>query len=144
METERNRVNSLASARSILEICFGILTFAALVYVVGIRFSRSTDAEEYLYWVDYFVVRALLSCLMVYAGVKTYRRDPASLFSLHTGVALASVFVGIMNVLERTIAGGDYKDVLAAIIYLPLGLIVLWITLYTKTRRGKSLNGPAP
>jgi hypothetical protein len=144
VETARNRVNPLASARSILEACFGILTFAALVYVVGVRFSRSEGAEEYLYWVDYFVVRALLSCLMVYAGIKSYRRDPSSLFSLHMGIALASVFVGVMNVLERTIAGGDYKDLLAAVIYLPLGLVVLWITLYIRARRGKSENGPAP
>jgi len=133
----RNRVKILADTRSLLEISFGLLTFVALVYVVSIRFSRSTSAQEYLYWIDYFVVRALLSGLMVYSGIKSYGSNPSGLFGLNMGIGLASVFVGIMNVLERTIARGDWKDVVAAVLYLPIGLIILWITLYIRARNRK-------
>ena len=133
----RNRVKILADARGLLEISFGLLTFAALVYVLSIRVSRSTHAEEYLYWVHYFVVRAVLSGLMVYAGIKSWGKNPAGLFGLNMGIGLASLFVGIMNILECTIAGGDWKDVVAVVLYLPASLIILWITLYIRKRNKK-------
>ena len=108
----------------------------ALVYVVSHRFAASDSAAVVLFWVDYTVVRVLLSGLMVYSGSRSSSKNPLALFGLNLGIGLSSLFLSIMNVLEVTLAKGDWKDVVAAILYLPVGLVVIYTTLYLRRKNG--------
>ena len=135
MRTGRDGTNLFADVRSLIEIAFGVLTLGALVYVVSHRFAASDSAAVVLFWVDYTVVRVLLSGLMVYSGSRSSSKNPLALFGLNLGIGLSSLFLSIMNVLEVTLAKGDWKDVVAAILYLPVGLAVLYTTSYLRKKK---------
>jgi hypothetical protein len=137
MRTGRDGTKLLADFRSIVEIAFGVLTFCALVYVAAVRFAASDNAAVVLFWVHYTAVRALLSGLMVYSGISSSGKDPYALFGLNLGIGLASLFLSISNILECCLAQGDWKDVVAAVLYLPVGLVVIYTTLYLRKRKGK-------
>jgi amino acid permease len=144
MRTGRDGTKLSADVRSIIETVFGALTFCALVYVAAHRFAASTSAAEVLFWVHYSVVRVLLSGLMVYSGMKSSSKNPHALFGLNMGIGLSSLFLCIMNILEVTLAKGDWKDVAAAVLYLPVGLVVIYTTLYLRRKQrggGDSLVG---
>ena len=118
-----------------MEISFGVLTFCALVYVAAHRFAASTSAAEVLFWVQYSVVRALLSSLMVYTGIRSSGKNPLALFGLNVGIALSCLFLGTMNILEVALANGDWKDVVAAVLYLPVGLVIMYTTFYLRKKK---------
>ncbi len=144
MRTGRDGIKLSADVRSIMETVFGALTFCALVYMVSHRFAASTSAAEVLFWVHYTVVRVLLSGLMVYSGMKSSSKNPHALFGLNMGIGFSSLFLCIMNILEVTLAKGDWKDVAAAVLYLPVGLVVIYTTLYLRRKKrggGDSLVG---
>ena len=135
MINKRDRTKIFADVRSLMEISFGVLTFCALVYVAAHRFAASTSAAEVLFWVQYSVVRALLSSLMVYTGIRSSGKNPLALFGLNVGIGLSSMFLGVMNILECVLAKGDWKDVVAAILFLPAGLAVLYTTSYLRKKK---------
>lgn len=144
MRTGQDGTKLSADVRSIIETVFGALTFCALVYVASHRFAASTSAAEVLFWVHYTVVRVLLSGLMVYSGMKSSSENPHALFGLNMGIGFSSLFLCIMNILEVTLAKGDWKDVAAAVLYLPVGLVVIYTTLYLRRKKrggGDSLVG---
>ena len=135
MRIGRDETKLLADVRSLIEIAFGVLTFCALLYVVGHRFAASDSAVVVLFWVHYTVVRVLLSGLMVYSGIRSSGKDPHALFGLNMGIGLSSLFLSIMNILEYSLAKGDWKDAAAAILYLPVGLVVIYATLYLRSKK---------
>lgn len=144
MRTGQDGTKLSADVRSIIETVFGALTFCALVYVASHRFAASTSAAEVLFWVHYTVVRVLLSGLMVYSGMKSSSENPHALFGLNMGIGFSSLFLCIMNILEVTLTKGDWKDVAAAVLYLPVGLVVIYTTLYLRRKKrggGDSLVG---
>jgi CDP-diglyceride synthetase len=124
--------------RGFLEAAFGLVSFAVLVYLFIGRMQRSASAQEYLFWLQYFMVRATLAGLMVYAGVVSYRDSTRELFGLQLGLGFASVALGALNVLEYIFAKGDWKDALSAVLYLPFGFALLLTTWYIR-----SSDGPA-
>ena len=135
MRTKRDRTKLFADVRSLVEIAFSVLAFCALLYVVGRRFAASDSAAAVLFWVHYTVVRVLLSGLMVYSGMKSSGKNPQALFGLNWGIGLSCLFMGTMNILECVLAKGDWKDVVAAILFLPAGLAVLYTTSYLRKKK---------
>ncbi len=134
--TKRDRTKLFADVRSLVEIAVGVLAFGALVYLITYWFAESTWATEFLFWVlPYFAVRATLSGLMVYSGIKSSGKNPQALFGLNWGIGLSCLFMGTMNILECVLAKGDWKDVVAAILFLPTGLAVLYTTSYLRKKK---------
>ena len=135
MRTKRDRTKLFADVRSLVEIAVGVLAFGALMYLITHRFAESTGATEFLFWVHYFAVRATLSGLMVYSGIKSSGKNPQALFGLNWGIGLSCLFMGTMNILECVMAKGDWKDVVTAILFLPAGLAVLYTTSYLRKKK---------
>jgi hypothetical protein len=143
MDTRNDSIEMLANVRSFLLVAFGILTICALVFVVVRRFASSDSAAVILFWVHYTAVRVLLSGLMVYSGINSSGKNPDALFGLNIGIGLSSLFMSLMNVLEYSLADGDWKDAAAAVLYLPVGLAVVIITLYLRRRKQSGGGEPA-
>lgn len=133
MGSRGKSVGSIIAWRGFLEAAFGLVFFAGLVYLFVGRMQRSASAEEYLFWVQYFTVRATLSGLMFYAGVVSFRDSARRLFGLQLGLGLASVVLGTLNILEYLFAKGDWKDAVSAVLYLPLGMAILLATWYIRS-----------
>lgn len=144
MRTKRDRTKLFADVRSLVEIALGVLAFGALVYLITYRFAESTGATEFLFWVHYFAVRAMLCGLMVYSGIKSSGKNPQALFGLNWGIGLSCLFMGIMNILEVTLTKGDWKDVVTVILFLPVGLVVIYTTSYLRKKKQALILRDAP
>lgn len=134
MRTRQDKTQQFADLRSLVEIIFGLVSFGALVCLIIHKFAESNGATESLSLVHYFAVRAALSGLMIYSGIKSSGRNPLALSGLNLGIGLSSLFLGIMNILEYALAGGDWMDVVTAILYTSVGLVILYTTLYLRQK----------
>ena len=133
MEITHKRTAFLANARSFLAVAFGVSSFVYLLYdFVVLRLSHNIGATYFLTNVDFFVMRAVLLGLMVYSGVKSSSKNPFALFGLNVGIGVSCIYIGLMNIPDYYLAKGDWKDLVAAFLFLPLGLVILFITLYLK------------